>query len=400
MYICIWQDNNKHLINNLKITIKKLMIMRNLKKLTVLSLMALSYTLGANAEDEFTETYEYKEWAPTSSEGFVSAPGKSFVVNNEVTKNKDVTFTYETAQIKEHGLNLRWAISDGMKINANKGLAFTGKQKYFALCGLGGGDKVRLSFPVGDTNRPEPRVMSGNVTDQDGNIIKDELLVPGTIYTITDNEPVIFYNTHSKTTTIEQMEIMSHKEIIIGPTGYATFSTTVPADITGLGIQACKATEGDDGKSVVLTHMGDIIPAGTGVVLHGNPGSYTAPTTASSEAVTDGNRLIATDSENVVESTADGYQNYVLTTHNGTTGFFKIEPEGRTFTPGKAYLQLPAANGAKMYSLSLGGDLTGIANTVTDAQPANGIYHTLSGMRVNKPTKGLYIQNGKKTIIK
>jgi hypothetical protein len=45
------------------------------------------------------------------------------------------------------------------------------------------------------------------------------------------------------------------------------------------------------------------------------------------------------------------------------------------------------------------GSATGIA-TVKTVIPNDGVFYTLQGVRVDKPTKGIYIQNGKKVVIK
>jgi hypothetical protein len=46
-----------------------------------------------------------------------------------------------------------------------------------------------------------------------------------------------------------------------------------------------------------------------------------------------------------------------------------------------------------------GEDVTAISSIITDAENGNAIYN-LNGQRVNAATKGVYIINGKKMIIK
>ena len=46
-------------------------------------------------------------------------------------------------------------------------------------------------------------------------------------------------------------------------------------------------------------------------------------------------------------------------------------------------------------------DTDGVVKLVIPAEAiSNGDYYTLQGVKVNKPTKGVYIHNGKKVIIK
>ena len=64
----------------------------------------------------------------------------------------------------------------------------------------------------------------------------------------------------------------------------------------------------------------------------------------------------------------------------------------------RAYFELPTgANGARM--IIDGEDVTAISSIITDAENGNAIYN-LNGQRVNAATKGVYIINGKKMIIK
>lgn len=64
----------------------------------------------------------------------------------------------------------------------------------------------------------------------------------------------------------------------------------------------------------------------------------------------------------------------------------------------RAYFELPAgANGARM--IIDGEDVTAISSIITDAENGNAIYN-LNGQRVKAATKGVYIINGKKMIIK
>ena len=65
----------------------------------------------------------------------------------------------------------------------------------------------------------------------------------------------------------------------------------------------------------------------------------------------------------------------------------------------KAYLQFDEEISAPFLSFEGDGETTGIANVNVNAN-ANSSWYDLSGRRVANPTKGLYIVNGKKVIIK
>ena len=63
----------------------------------------------------------------------------------------------------------------------------------------------------------------------------------------------------------------------------------------------------------------------------------------------------------------------------------------------RAYFELPAGANARM--IIDGEDVTAISSIITDTEHGNAIYN-LNGQRVNAATKGVYIINGKKMIIK
>jgi hypothetical protein len=89
-----------------------------------------------------------------------------------------------------------------------------------------------------------------------------------------------------------------------------------------------------------------------------------------------------------------GKYDYVL-----SSGVFHRANEG-TVAVGKAYLHLDSAPAsARELTISFG-EATGISAIAKSQEPnANG-YYNLAGQRVAQPTKGLYIQDGKKVIIK
>ena len=64
---------------------------------------------------------------------------------------------------------------------------------------------------------------------------------------------------------------------------------------------------------------------------------------------------------------------------------------------GKAYLSVPA--GARQF-IGFGNDATGISEELIAESEEFAPYYDLQGRRVAQPTKGLYIVNGKKVIIK
>lgn len=151
-------------------------------------------------------------------------------------------------------------------------------------------------------------------------------------------------------------------------------------------------------SSAILNSLDDgIVPMGTGVVLrNGKPGEEFWYQVAEDQTptYTGTNYLKGFCGEGKLEPIAeDGSVNYVL--YDGkfctfdNTGMLGIH---------KAYLQLPASAGSKQITMSFADEPSGIGEV--EAGEEQKVYYNLSGMRVEKPKKGVYVQNGKKIIFK
>lgn len=179
-------------------------------------------------------------------------------------------------------------------------------------------------------------------------------------------------------------------DITIGTTKMATYCNTsawvVPAEM-----EVYTATYVDN--KVKLNKVTEtVIPANTGVVLYGEPKTYTANLTASAAALTENNSLVGT-TEDVVMNNETTY--VLVKGSDGKVCFGKLK-SGETVKAGKAYLTISDPSAAKQLSIDINGETTGI-NAVENATEAqNDVYYTLGGQRTVKPLKGLYIHNGKK----
>ena len=131
----------------------------------------------------------------------------------------------------------------------------------------------------------------------------------------------------------------------------------------------------------------DAVASGQGIILQGEAGTtYEVPVVEEGEDLA-GNILIG-----VLEATEIDAGNYIL-----MEGEFIPCTDG-TLPAGKAYLPKDAVtSGAKVISLVFG-ESTGI-NEVQKSEFDGAIYN-LSGMRVSKTQKGVYIMNGRKVIVK
>lgn len=174
--------------------------------------------------------------------------------------------------------------------------------------------------------------------------------------------------------------------LTIGSTGYATayfpFAVTIPE-----GVKAYTVSAAADGVAT-LSPLTGTIPANTGVILSGDAKTYPFAITTSTASAVEDNLLngvtIATD--------LDPETSYILANGVNGLGFYKVDPTDTKLAANKAYLN--NANGS-FFSLKLDGAVTGIQSVENAAE--NAPAYDLQGRRLPQvPTKGLYIQNGKK----
>ena len=175
----------------------------------------------------------------------------------------------------------------------------------------------------------------------------------------------------------------------IGETKWGTFSSTSATTFPVDGISAYKVASIGADKVVVEPVTGDV-PANTGLLLYGNAGEYTIPVASTDGSPVDGNLMTAGTGENVTSG-------YVL---SGLHGDFRPVPTSGVVVPyGKAYLSIP--NSTRSLSIAFDDETTGINSVESENNGLlNGDFYNVAGQRVAKPTKGLYIVNGKKVIIK
>lgn len=191
--------------------------------------------------------------------------------------------------------------------------------------------------------------------------------------------------------------------VTIGETGYATLyysdrALTVPAGVKGY---TCSLSDGSFKMEEVFTE-GKIIPAGTGVLLNGNPGTYTFNVSSETGTPVADNWLKGSDEK----ATTEGGERYYMLSLDanstaGSVGFYWGAANGGAFTNGahKAYLCVePGVAGAKT-CYRFDGQTTAIDGTRADKPTtADGAVYNLAGQRVDRSYKGVVIKNGKKYI--
>ena len=137
--------------------------------------------------------------------------------------------------------------------------------------------------------------------------------------------------------------------------------------------------------------------------------SYTATRTDTDATSTTGNMiqgcLEPTTISNAKIGDADNTKDkYVLGTatiggNSGKSGLFLVGSSNVTVGAGKAFLLTNTTSGAHVLSLDFG-DVTGIQTIKAQKELLEGDFYNLKGQKVAQPTKGLYIVNGRKVVIK
>lgn len=167
----------------------------------------------------------------------------------------------------------------------------------------------------------------------------------------------------------------------------APFATIIPEGVKAYYVSA-------KGAEATMTAIdAQAIPANQGVILTSESGAAATMVPAASEtaATITGNQL--GHSAGAAQTLTAG-EGYIL--GNGTEGTAFYPCKAGSLPINKAYL---LGNGESAIVMNFGNAVTGI-NTIAAPASAKAPIFDLSGRRVVKATKGLYIQNGKKVIVK
>lgn len=167
----------------------------------------------------------------------------------------------------------------------------------------------------------------------------------------------------------------------------APFATIIPAGVKAYYVSA-KGTE-----ATMTAIDAQVIPANQGVILTSESGAAATMVPAAGEtaATITGNQL--GHSAGAAQALTAG-EGYIL--GNGSEGTAFYPCKAGSLPINKAYL---LGNGESAIVMNFGNAVTGI-NTIAAPASAKAPIFDLSGRRVVKATKGLYIQNGKKVIVK
>ncbi len=265
-----------------------------------------------------------------------------------------------------------------------------------------------LDTPSGDI--ASSNVVNSNVIDMVLPISANELYVQvgagARIWGIDVLKNNYTYSNYCTTIPATTATITINSAATDGKMFYGTFSYPqafeVPSDLVVSEINVY------EGALIVDSYTtGAIVPANTGVMVAAlEAGDYIVNLSSESgtSVLGEENFLCPTgDGITATEMAEDYFKFYALTKSGGKLGYWYVVEDGAAFdynVANRAYLAVPTSELGNAPALGFGFDdettsIQNIERTISDNQ-----YYTLDGRRVAEPTKGIYIINGKKVVVK
>lgn len=212
---------------------------------------------------------------------------------------------------------------------------------------------------------------------------------------------VVYWGDHDNgsTFTVSQADLPSLALNVFDGKTYASFYVDYPVEVTSENVKVYTGTV--SGNTLQMTEANDkIIPANVGVVLVGNTASETSA--ALSIANSAGTVAHGVITGSITDVPIQGYQDQYLVLglsnqEPQSVGFF--QPTVATIPAYRAYIPKSATQSVRGLYFNFDGETTSIDPTVLTPAKEETIYD-LSGRRVNKTVKGIYIKNGKKIYVK
>ena len=173
------------------------------------------------------------------------------------------------------------------------------------------------------------------------------------------------------------------------------YNTTTGYKITN--DKACAYTATFENNTLTLHKLGKVIPAATAVILVGEDAEINmAVENASAVEYTVSNDLKGVEVSTPLTSLGEG-DFFVMGKQEDSFGFFKYN--GTNMPAHKAYLQAEGTSNARGINMVFDDNATALTQVESEKRKVEG-YYDLQGRKVTQPTKGVYIVNGKKIVIK
>ena len=349
-----------------------------------------------SADDKWSVASEKYTYTPEidANTAVANFPGISLSANGtDISVTEGLYFGRANGKLDAN----RFFIQDGKYLN------IVGKGPGFNIPNLKRNDILKVTFSTASNGNNRSLVLT-NATSED-DLSNSDANSPSTVYVKVMSDGYVGFT---------GSEGLRYYEIVLNPqtnidvnitaVGYATFSANRKFEVPE-GLEAYTATFNSTTKQVVLSKISDnIIPAVTGVVLKGTPGDYTLYSTEE-DASDSENDLKANIVASPLSAEEGAYTNFILASDGaGSVKFAKSSGNAeKPLAANKAYLQVPTGDlsGHELTISFADSETTGIGNLTPGLSQGEGVCFDLQGRKLSgKPTKGLYIVNGKKVIIK
>ncbi len=274
--------------------------------------------------------------------------------------NKNVTiYTDVKPYMVSFTAKLYNATSDGSKLTVQEsvdGIEFTDVED-FVIDGLA---NSTFSFTTTNTFNANTRAIKLVMTEKDQNV------------------------------GVGSIVVTKAESIAISAAGWATYCSSNALDFTGVtALTAYTATK--DGNVVKFNKVTGKVPANEGLLVRGETANV--PVCASAEAVSNLLEGVITDTPKNAGTI------FVLMKGSKGIGFYK-NTNDFTLRANSAYLRAEDVEGSTARAfIALDDETTGIADVKAVKEDAESIFD-LQGRKIAKPTKGLYIVNGKKVVVR
>jgi hypothetical protein len=363
--------------------------------------MGAEYTVTANTQ--FTAVFT--ENAKSLSELIAEKRSTDLVVNFSFSQNDgpvlntegfNVFFVYPT-KINNETIDLKMAVdtraSQVISGYTSKGKLNNVSNKTYAQVNKG----TKITIPVVKGGVVSITIYSGTLN---ASTINGETC---STYTATEDGDVVIIiaDTNMWLYGIKVTYPANIYSVAITNLGAATLSLSqaveIPEEVT-----AYTGELSSDNATLKLVQVENVIPAGEPVIIFGEAGTYTFPVSSETATKSTTNSLKANLTE-AVPTAEDGKTICVLNAVDDKLGFYKLK-DGVKLGANKAYLPVPtAAEAAPSVRIVFGdenGNVTGIESIAAE-QNENAPIFNLAGQKVQgRVAPGLYIQGGKKILVK
>ena len=229
-------------------------------------------------------------------------------------------------------------------------------------------------------------------------------------FTLSSSANIIAVGGSTDKNAIDYVYIQKTGEVAtIGETGWTSFASPYALDLSGIDGGTAYYASSVGEESITMTTTDATVPAGEGLLLKGTAGATVSiPVATTDGTAIEGNKLVGCTSDFTITANTTGYEGfYVLASNEGKAEFQNIknwvETNNQTVTipAGKAYIDANRTGSARSLSIVFEEEaVTGIESVQEFKGSKVQGFYDLQGRRVSQPTKGMYIMDGKKVIVK